>query len=183
MKRTLLALLLTAVLLAGAVAVFPVLRHAWTLFALVRKDLPVPLPVPVEGVRPDQLADTWGAARSGGRSHEGIDIFAPCGHPVLSATEGVVLTVGENTLGGQIVRVFGPGGYAHYYAHLGRFADVAVGDVVSEGDVLGYVGDTGNAQGTPCHLHYGIYGMAGEARNPYPLLAAPAVPAGDPPGG
>ncbi|HEV2150226.1 MAG TPA: M23 family metallopeptidase [Longimicrobiaceae bacterium] len=173
MRRVLTALLLLALLAAGAVLLFPVLRRAWALAELTRRTMPVPLPVPVEGVRPAQLTDTWGAARSGGRRHEGIDIFAPCGTPVLSATEGVVLTVGEDALGGQVVRVFGPGGHAHYYAHLGRFGDLREGDRVQPGDTLGYVGDTGNARGTPCHLHYGIYARGGGARNPYPLLAGP----------
>jgi murein DD-endopeptidase MepM/ murein hydrolase activator NlpD len=179
-RRALSTLLLLALLAGAAVLVFPVLRRTWTLAALARREMPVPLPVPVEGVRPGQLSDTWGAARSGGRRHEGIDIFAPCGTPVLSATEGVVLTVGENRLGGQVVRVFGPGGHAHYYAHLSRFGDAREGDRVQPGDTLGYVGDTGNARGTPCHLHYGVYSMGGGAQNPYPLLVGPVPPGAQP---
>lgn len=162
-----------ALLLLGGLLVlaFPPLRSAGTVFSLLREELEPPLAVPVEGVRPAQLADTWGAPRSGGRRHEGIDIFAPCGRPVLSATRGVVFHVGTNELGGQVVRVLGPAGTWHYYAHLGRFGPARPGDTVEPGDTLGYVGDTGNARGTPCHLHYGVYGRGGEARNPYPLLA------------
>lgn len=173
MKRVLTATLLL-LLACGLLAVaFPPLRRLPTVVSLLREELAPPLAVPVEGVRPAQLTDTWGAPRSGGRRHEGIDIFAPCGRPVVSATRGLVLGTGENALGGMVVRVLGPGGSVHYYAHLGRFGGVRGGDRVQPGDTLGYVGDTGNARGTPCHLHYGVYGRGGGARNPYPLLARP----------
>jgi len=130
---------------------------------------PDSLPVPVAGVAAAKLVDTWGGARSERRRHEGIDIFARRGTPVLSSTEGVVLRVGSNRLGGQVVWVLGPGGQRHYYAHLERYGDVHAGRRVWPGSVLGYVGTTGNAAGTPPHLHYGIY-TAGGAINPYPLL-------------
>lgn len=130
------------------------------------------LPIPVDGVRLQQLADTWGAPRSGGRRHEGIDIFAPRGREIRSATDGVVFTVGKNRLGGQVVWVLGPGGQWHYYAHLDRYSDVKEGEVIRAGRVVGYCGDSGNAKGTPCHLHYGIYTFRGDALNPFPLLAA-----------
>jgi len=141
----------------------PVMYRLWT------QPLEGPLLVPVEGVRPAALADTWGASRGQGRTHEGIDIFARCGHPVVSATEGIVLGLGENTLGGLTVRVLGPGGSMHYYAHLSRYGPVGAGDHILPGDILGHVGNTGNAARTPCHLHYGIY-LKGGARNPYPYL-------------
>ncbi len=141
------------------------------------QDAPVSLPVPVQGVAPRRLADTWGAARSGGRTHQGIDIFAKRGTPVLAATEGVVTRIGENTLGGQVVWVMGPGRQMHYYAHLDGYADIRRGQLVAPGDVLGFVGNTGNAKGTPPHLHYGIY-AGGGALNPYPLLIAPSVTPG-----
>lgn len=147
-------------------------RHIYTMGRLWTEDLQPPLLVPVAGVRPRELVDTWRAARSGGRSHEGIDIFAECGTPVLSATEGIVLSLGENPLGGQVVRVFGPAGTRHYYAHLGSHADARAGDHVLPGHVLGFVGNTGNAAATPCHLHYGVY-RNGVAENPYPLLVPP----------
>ena len=145
------------------------LRRFGTLARLWSEELEPPLLVPVEGASPTNLTDTWGAARGEGRSHEGIDIFAPCGHPVVSSTEGLVISTGENRLGGQVVWVMGPGGSRHYYAHLSGFADVDRGDHVQPGDTLAYVGNTGNAAGTPCHLHYGVY-LSGGARNPYPLL-------------
>ncbi|MBI5443955.1 MAG: M23 family metallopeptidase [Deltaproteobacteria bacterium] len=144
---------------------------ARTLVSLRLEASPNHLPVPVGGVRPGRLVDSWGAPRSGHRRHQGIDIFAPRGRPVQSATRGIVLFVGEDRLGGHVVRVLGPGWDVHYYAHLDRFADVSPGEVVACGDLLGYVGDSGNARGTPCHLHYGIYTAGRGARNPYPLLA------------
>ena len=68
------------------------------------------------------------------------------------------------------MRVLGPGGYWHYYAHLERFARIRPGDVIAEGTVVGYVGNSGNAKGTPPHLHYGIYRFQGGAVNPYVFL-------------
>jgi murein DD-endopeptidase MepM/ murein hydrolase activator NlpD len=168
--RRALALLAAVLLLAGlGAALWPPLRHPIALARLVSAAPPASLPVPVEGVRARQIADTWGGARSGGRKHQGVDIFARRGTPVTSATDGLVLRVGTLSLGGQIVAVLGPGGHVHYYAHLDRFGAFATGDFVREGDVLGYVGDTGNAKGTPPHLHYGLYTARG-AVNPHPLL-------------
>lgn len=174
-------LLILAALAALAVWAWPRLPEAarapWHMARLSWQDAPVSLPVPVQGVAPRRLADTWGAARSGGRTHQGIDIFAKRGTPVLSATEGVVTRIGENTLGGQVVWVMGPGRQMHYYAHLDGYADIRRGQLVAPGDVLGFVGNTGNAKGTPPHLHYGIY-AGGGALNPYPLLTAPSAPQG-----
>lgn len=129
------------------------------------------LPVPVAGIRASQLRDSWGAARSGGRSHEGIDIPARRGTPVLSVSHGMVSAVQERELGGNTVSVTGPGGYSHYYAHLDSYGRYLPGDEVAVGDTLGYVGDTGNAKGTAPHLHYGIY-TSGGAINPFPLLTS-----------
>lgn len=140
-------------------------------FELLRESPPTALPVPVDGVRQSDLRDSWNAPRSGGRRHQGIDIFAPRHTPVRSTTAGVVVTVGTNPLGGRIVRVLGPGGEWHYYAHLEGFAHIREGSIVRPGTILGYVGDSGNARGTPPHLHYGIYHPTGGATNPYPRLA------------
>jgi murein DD-endopeptidase MepM/ murein hydrolase activator NlpD len=82
----------------------------------------------------------------------------------------MVIRIGRNKLGGNVVWVLGPGGQRHYYAHLDRFAYVSTGQRIEPGTILGFVGNTGNASGTPPHLHYGIYGTTG-ALNPYPLLA------------
>lgn len=168
--RAVMRLLLLGVLLVIAYAfVGPYIDDA--IYAIRLSSMPAPavVDVPVRGVSRKQLRDTWQAARSGGRKHEGIDIFAPRGTPVYSATEGIVMRVGTNRLGGQVVWVLGPGGQRHYYAHLDRFADLERGARVRAGTVLGYVGNTGNAADTPPHLHYGIYGPGG-AINPYPVL-------------
>jgi murein DD-endopeptidase MepM/ murein hydrolase activator NlpD len=149
----------------------PALLRVGTLLSLLTARAPSTLPVPVQEVAASDLADTWGAPRGIDRRHEGIDIFAPKGRPVISTTNGVVFKVGEDNLGGNVVRVLGPGWQWHYYAHLDRFGDVEPGSIVQPGTVLGYVGDTGNAKGTPPHLHYGVYRFVGGARNPYPLLA------------
>ena len=146
-------------------------RHPVRSVRLHLSRAPKSLPVPVEGVSPAQLIDSWGAPRSGGRRHKGIDIFAPRRTRVLSATEGVVVRRGESRLGGRVVWVLGPGGQRHYYAHLDGWADVKAGKWLEAGTVLGYVGDSGNAKGTPPHLHYGVYPRGRAAVNPYPLLA------------
>lgn len=156
-------------LLAAALAEAP-LRLALYSARLAAMPAPASLAMPVEGVRAASLRDSWHAPRDGGgRRHEGLDIFAPRGRPVRSATEGIVMRVGTNRLGGQVVWVMGPGGQRHYYAHLDRFAGVRAGQRVEAGTVLGYVGTTGNARGTPPHLHYGIYTVRGPI-SPYPLL-------------
>lgn len=131
--------------------------------------------MPVEGVRVAQVADTWGAARGGGRRHEGQDIFAPEGTPVRSATHGFVYRIGPARLGGNVVTVVGAGGRRYYYAHLSRFADIREGQAVTPDTVLGYVGSTGNAAGTPPHLHFGVYEgrehpCSWDALDPLPLL-------------
>ena len=140
---------------------------------LMTSPAPSHLPIPVQGVQVKVLTDSWGAPRSGGRSHRGIDIFAPRGTPVLANTRGLVVGVGRNRLGGNFVRMLGPGRQIHYFAHLDAFGRFRRGDVVDAGDVLGYVGTTGNARGTRPHLHYGIYTFPGQAINPYPLLRGP----------
>jgi murein DD-endopeptidase MepM/ murein hydrolase activator NlpD len=137
---------------------------------LALQEPPQQLPLPIAGLPLNALYDTWGAARSGGRTHEGIDIFAPKGTPVRSTTRGLVYRVGENRLGGNVVWIFGPGRQMHYYAHLDRFSEFEPGDLVMPGDIVGYVGNTGNAQGTPPHLHYGVYTPSAGAINPFPLL-------------
>jgi peptidoglycan LD-endopeptidase LytH len=126
--------------------------------------------MPVEGVAHRQVADTWGGPRSGGRKHQGQDIFAKRGTRIYSATDGYVIRVGENQLGGNTVFVMGSGGRSYYYAHLDKYAEgLSVGQHVTPETVLGYVGDTGNAKGTPPHLHFGVY-TSGGALNPLPLL-------------
>lgn len=173
-------LLLTAFVLFTAGAWLwsvPAVRALPETFRLSRMPVRLELPVPVEGVRADRISDTWGAERSSGRSHQGVDIFAERGTPVLSGTRGVVARIGNRGLGGKQVWVVGPGGERHYYAHLDDWASgLHVWQRVQPGDLLGFVGNTGNARGTPPHLHYGIYARGG-ALNPHPRLAtSPANP-------
>src|SRR5690606_7056465 len=165
-------LLVLAAMAAGAWLAWPYLPPALKMpyhaARLAVMEAPTALPMPVQGVGARQVADTWGAPRGSNRRHEGVDIFAPRGTPVLSTTEGVVTRVGTSRLGGKVVWVLGPAAHRHYYAHLDSHADIAMGDLVQPGDVLGFVGNTGNAQHTPSHLHYGGYDKDG-AFNPYPL--------------
>lgn len=121
---------------------------------------------PVQG---HAFSDTWQAARSGGRKHEGVDIFAKKNTPIRSTTHGIVTKIGTNKLGGKVVGIQGPGAW-HYYAHLNKFAGLKLHERVKAGQTIGYVGDSGNAKGTRPHLHYGIYPTHGGAVNPYPLI-------------
>lgn len=129
--------------------------------------------MPVKGIGVRQIANTWGAPRSGGRRHEGQDIFASRGTPIYSATEGYVWRMGEGQIAGLYLYVVGPGGRRYYYAHLDRFAPgLAEGQKVTAQTLLGTVGNTGNARTTPPHLHFGIYekGCGYRAIDPLPLL-------------
>ena len=121
------------------------------------------------------LIDSYGFPRMPGTPdehwHEGIDIFAPAGTPLVATERGVVTRVGSGRLGGLTVWVKGESGAAWYYAHLQSHADgLHEGMVVEAGDVIGYVGNTGNAIGTPPHLHMEIHPGGGDPVNPYPLL-------------
>ena len=173
-------LLVAALLIAGLAATGwwawqqPFMAPTRMLWEISRMPAPASLPMPVRGVTVAEVADTWGAERSGDRRHEGVDIFATRGTAVTSTTRGVVGAVREGGLGGRQVWVRGPGLENHYYAHLDGWAEhLSQGDVVLPGDVLGFVGDSGNARGTPTHLHYGIYGEDG-ALDPMPRLRAGA---------
>ncbi len=167
------ALLITLLLSLVAILLWlaiPKVRENSRYLKLLAETPPARLPVPVSGIGRSDLSNTWGAPRSGGRRHEGIDIFARRNTPILSTTHGVVVKRGIDPLGGSVVTVAGPGGHRHYYAHLQRYGRHQVGDWVRQGDTLGFVGNSGNARTTPPHLHYGIYTLTG-AINPYPLLA------------
>ena len=146
---------------------------------LYTQDPPSRIKMPVEDVAKRKIADTWHAPRSGGRMHEGQDIFAPKGTKILSATNGYVYKIGENNLGGQTVSVISSGGRIYYYAHLDEYAPgLKVGDSVTTRTLLGFVGTTGNAQGTPPHLHFGVYTFGfGDAINPLPLITDRTAPA------
>lgn len=124
----------------------------------------LPNPVPKQ-----RFIDTWHAPRGGGRKHEGVDIFAKRGTPIVSNIDGIVWKMENNRLGGTSVWLAGAGGAFHYYTHLDKYANIKPYQYVERGTVIGYVGNTGNAKNTPPHLHYGIY-VNGKAINPYPLL-------------
>lgn len=121
-------------------------------FAKVGPEEDMDLVMPVDGVRVRQVSDTWGAARSEGRRHEGTDIFAPTGTPVRSATDGFVYRIEGLSRGGNTVTVVGGGGLRYFYTHLSALAeDLREGQFVTAATILGYVGNTGNAAGTPPH--------------------------------
>jgi murein DD-endopeptidase MepM/ murein hydrolase activator NlpD len=116
----------------------------------------IPYPVPVEGVPLARIPPSFHAPREGGRErHQGIDIFARRGTAVRSAAWGVVVKIEEQRRGGRVVLVLGRGSILFFYAHLDSWAPgLHVGQLVEQGALLGRVGDTGNARGTPPHLHF-----------------------------
>ncbi len=116
------------------------------------------LMVPVVGVAASQIADSFNEGRDGARRHNAVDILAPRGTPVLAAEDGVVLKVGTNTLGGNVVWTTDRDRrFAYYYAHLERWArGLREGQPVSRGDVIGYVGTSGNAPKNTPHLHFQV---------------------------
>ncbi len=117
------------------------------------------------------LINSWGYPRSGGRRHEGIDLFAAAGTPLVATERGVVTRIGNGTLGGLRLWLRGESGTDWYYAHLSAFAPgLWENQVVEVGELIGFVGNTGNAVGTPPHLHMQIHPNGGDPVNPYPLL-------------
>ncbi|MGZ8935295.1 MAG: M23 family metallopeptidase [Methylobacter sp.] len=161
--KTLFALLVLA-------AILIVIPHLPAVFSLIAADAPSALPVPVQGGSRKAIVDSWGSPRGSDRQHKGIDIFAKRGTPVLAPVRGLVIGIGQNRLGGNFVSVLGPGLQVHYFAHLDRFGPIKKFRIVQRGDVIGYVGNTGNAKATPPHLHYGLYVYPEGAINPYSLL-------------
>jgi hypothetical protein len=115
-----------------------------------------PLIIPVAEVKKDSLVDTFGGERPGMRKHEAIDIFAPRGAPVLSAIQGILLFRGRDYLGGNVIKIFGNDHRIYYYAHLMSSVQLELGDVIRQGEIIGFVGNTGNAMTTPPHLHFEI---------------------------
>ena len=129
------------------------------------------LPFPVVGARADAVRSLFGASRDDGeRHHEGIDIFVQRLTPVLAVAAGRAMPA-QDALGGNTVWLNTPG-TSYYYAHLDRIA-VRAQQRVQVGDVLGYVGNTGNARGMSSHLHFGVYRWGREPIDPLPLLVGP----------
>jgi len=121
---------------------------------------------PVDG--PVSFTDTWGAARSSGRRHQGVDMLASRGTPTVAPVSGDVQHRGSS-LGGLSWYVYGDNGNMYYGTHLSGYENQGIGHVEA-GMVIGYVGDTGNARGTP-HLHFEVHPGGGAAVNPYPYVA------------
>jgi murein DD-endopeptidase MepM/ murein hydrolase activator NlpD len=129
------------------------------------------LVMPVVGHSPEKLYDSWGDPRDGGRRrHRGIDIFAPRGTQVVAVTDGYIGYIGNWGKGGRSLWLTTEDGVSFYYAHLDRWASgIYEGMSVRKGDIIGYVGNTGNAVTTPPHLHFAVL-QNEEAVNPYPVL-------------
>jgi len=145
--------------------------------------IPAELIIPVEGVTSTQLVDTWGQARSEGRKHEGIDIMAPQGTPVRATAAGRIAKLFWSKRGGTTVYQFDQSGrLVYYYAHLSAYAQgLKEGDEVRQGQLIAYVGSTGNA--TTPHLHFeiqranaGHQWWRGASLNPYMPLKTAHLP-------
>ncbi|MEP6917490.1 MAG: M23 family metallopeptidase [Acidobacteriota bacterium] len=137
------------------------------------------LEVPVEGIRRDQLVRTFEQQRSGSRLHEAIDILAPRNTPIKAVEDGTIARLFLSKAGGITLYQFDPSGtYCYYYAHLERYADaLKEGDHLSRGQILGYVGTTGNAPKDTPHLHFAIFRLTaakhwweGTPIDPYDIL-------------
>jgi murein DD-endopeptidase MepM/ murein hydrolase activator NlpD len=149
------------------------------------------LAMPLPGLTATQLRDTFAETRGGERAHEALDLIAPAGTPVLAVADGHIEKLFTSVRGGLTIYQFDPTGrYAYYYAHLQRYApDLREGEKVKQGQVIAYVGSTGNADPAAPHLHFAVFELGperqwwkGTAINPYPLLGGTATTAATPPG-
>jgi peptidoglycan LD-endopeptidase LytH len=140
--------------------------------------------IPVEGIARWKLRDNYDEGRTG-HKHEALDIMAARGTPVLAVDDGRVAKLFRSVAGGLTIYQFDPAGkYAYYYAHLDRYAEgLRDGAAIARGQVLGYVGSTGNASPNAPHLHFTIFRLGPEKQwwkgapvNPYPFLADAQAP-------
>jgi murein DD-endopeptidase MepM/ murein hydrolase activator NlpD len=137
------------------------------------------LSLPVQGIKREELRDTFNEMRGGSRRHEAIDILAPRNTPVFAVQDGKIAKLFVSAAGGITIYQFDPGeDYVYYYAHLERYADgLKEGDDVRRGQIIGYVGTTGNAPRDTPHLHFAIFKLTDEKRwwqgtpiDPYSVL-------------
>ena len=137
------------------------------------------LTVPVAGIPSDDLVRSYHDSRSGGREHEALDILAPMGTPVVAVEDGTIAKLFNSKAGGITLYQFDPGkDYAYYYAHLDRYADgIKEGNTLHRGQVIGYVGISGNAPKDTPHLHFAVFRLTAEKHwwegtpiDPYDIL-------------
>ncbi|MFC5576897.1 M23 family metallopeptidase [Lysobacter niabensis] len=142
-----------------------------------------PLAMPLAGLKAVQLHDSFNEARGGETRHEALDILAPAGTPVYAVADGHVEKLFTSVRGGLTLYQFEPSGrYAYYYAHLQGYAPhLSEGQALKKGQLIGYVGSTGNADPAAPHLHFAVFELGperqwwkGTAINPYPLLGGVA---------
>lgn len=188
-RRALLSLLAVALLAPAALAAQDEAAANFVLASLAHSappPEPSPAPptsagllIPVDGVAPEELRDSYYAARSEGRTHRAIDIHAPRGTPVLAVADGPILKLRSGEKGGRTIYQLDEDGHTrYYYAHLDGYADgIEEGYVARRGETIGYVGDTGNAAPGDTHLHFSIAVLSDARRwwegrnlNPFTLL-------------
>jgi murein DD-endopeptidase MepM/ murein hydrolase activator NlpD len=167
LQRTLFLILLALATVAiGLLLYLTVADKAVVVEIAPREELRPPQPsdsdrliIPVAGVRPEELVDSYGAPRSGGRAHLGIDILAPEGTPVLAAATGVIVARDSSALGGLgIYQRDLDERTIYFYGHLQRYQpELEAGDLVRQGTVIAYVGQTGNVPPGSPHLHFSVH--------------------------
>jgi murein DD-endopeptidase MepM/ murein hydrolase activator NlpD len=160
----------------------PIATEAHTIAPTQAELLPMhpgALLIPVTGITAAQLQDTFNDTRGSERHHEALDIMAPVKTPVVAVDDGKVMKLFTSVPGGLTVYQYDPSAsFAYYYAHLDSYAaDLVEGQMLKRGDLIGYVGATGNANALAPHLHFAIFALGpekqwwkGTAINPYPLF-------------
>lgn len=142
-------------------------------------ELSAALQIPVPGIAVRDLRDSYTDSRGGDRIHEAMDIMAPTGTPVVAVDDGIIIKLFDSVPGGLTIYQFDPAGdLAYYYAHLDRYAaNLKEGQAIARGDLIGYVGATGNADPSAPHLHFAVFQLGpqrqwwkGTPINPYPLF-------------